>query len=278
MNTEFKEIKIAEDTKFEKRDFVGYDFTKSDLTEVIFENCNFSNCVFNKTILNHTRFWCCFFDSCKSANTNLATTYLGAWGGGFSNCAFEKCKFGGIIDGSYFVDCTFSKCKIKTTHFRTYLMKNIRFDGLVDDLFFQKFINKEIYEYQTAEIGKKIENRIRKVVGQAFDSEKVMLENVDFSECRIQFLSFENCETGTIIVPDDSKYLLIRNIDPVARKVYADIEKNWTDENNKTWALRCVEDYFNRTTEIVSFYEFKHFENEEFAEQLMCLFTKYQDQ
>ena len=90
-------------------------------------------------------------------------------------------------------------------------------------------------------------------------------------------MSFENCETGTIIVPSDNIYLLIRNIEPFAHKVYADIGKNWTDDNNKTWALHCAEDYFNRTIEIVSFNDFKHFENEEFAEKLMCLFMKYQD-
>lgn len=50
MNTEYKGIKISEDTKFENMDFVQYDFSMSDLSEVVFENVNFSNCAFNKTV------------------------------------------------------------------------------------------------------------------------------------------------------------------------------------------------------------------------------------
>ena len=38
MNTEYKGIKISEDTKFENMDFVQYDFSMSDLSEVVFEN------------------------------------------------------------------------------------------------------------------------------------------------------------------------------------------------------------------------------------------------
>lgn len=48
MNTEYKGIKISEDTKFENMDFVQYDFSMSDLSEVVFEYVNFSNCIFNK--------------------------------------------------------------------------------------------------------------------------------------------------------------------------------------------------------------------------------------
>jgi len=277
MNTEFKETKIAEGTKFENKDFVDYDFTKSNLTMVVFKNCNFSNCVFHKTILDNTRLWGCFFDGCKFINTNFSTSALGSWGGGFSNNEFEKCRFGGYIEGSFFVDCKFSKCKIKTTYFQTYLMKNIRFDGLLDDVSFRKFRREDIYKYQSEKVGKQVENRIREVVGKAFENEKVLLENVDFSECRLQFISLEDCDTNLIKVPNDGKHLLIRDIASVARKVYADIEQNWNDENTKTWALSRAENYFNRTTEIVSFYEFKHFENDEFGEKLMSLFMKYKE-
>ncbi len=41
MNTEYKGIKISEDTKFENMDFVQYDFSMSDLSEVVFENGQF---------------------------------------------------------------------------------------------------------------------------------------------------------------------------------------------------------------------------------------------
>ena len=53
MNTEYKGIKISEDTKFENMDFVQYDFSMSDLSEIVFENINFSNCTFNKTVCHN---------------------------------------------------------------------------------------------------------------------------------------------------------------------------------------------------------------------------------
>jgi uncharacterized protein YjbI with pentapeptide repeats len=276
-NTEYKGQKISEMTKFDGRKFVNYDFANSDLTSVIFKNTDFENCVFNKTILNNTRFWCCFFDRCKFINTNITAT-LGAWGGGLSNCIFEKCKFGGIIYGSYFIDCDFNKCKIKTTFFQTFLMKNVRFAGLLDDLSFQKFTKKDIYEYQSAETAQQVEERIRKIVGNAFDREKVILENIDFAEARLQFADFENCEINGIIPPDDDKHILIYDIATVAQRVRADIEQNWSDMETKTWALRCVEKYAKRMTEIVSFYEFKHFADEAFADKLLSLFKKYNEQ
>lgn len=78
MNTEYKGIKISEDTKFENMDFVQYDFSMSDLSEVVFENVNFSNCTFNKTVCKKTRFWGCFFEDCIFSRVDLSDTYIGA--------------------------------------------------------------------------------------------------------------------------------------------------------------------------------------------------------
>ena len=77
MNTEYKGIKISEDTKFENMDFVQYDFSMSDLSEVVFENVNFSNCTFNKTVCKKTRFWGCFFEDCIFSRVDLSDTYIG---------------------------------------------------------------------------------------------------------------------------------------------------------------------------------------------------------
>ena len=277
MNTEYKEKTISENTTFEDVCFTSYDFTKTNLANVVFKNVNFSGCLFQKTNLDHTRFWCCFFDDCEFTSVNLSATYLGSWGGGLSGCVFQKCKFGKIINASYFIDCTFDRCKLKATYFQTYLMRNIRFVGLIDDLSFQKFFTKEIYEYQQPGVVKKVEDKIRERVGSAFDRTEVVLHNIDFSACKTLFTSFENCTVEGIIPPNDENELLVNNIDTVAKKVYDDIALCWPDADTKSWALRCTENYFNRTTEIISFYELKHFENEEFAEKLMHLFRKYSD-
>ena len=134
MNTEYKGIKISEDTKFENMDFVQYDFSMSDLSEVVFEYVNFSNCIFNKTVCKNTRFWGCFFDDCTFSRVDLSDTYIGAWGGGQNNCKFVKCKLGKAFSGSYITNAVFDHCKIKGCMLFCLYMENVRFSGLIDDL------------------------------------------------------------------------------------------------------------------------------------------------
>lgn len=277
MNTEYKGIKISEDTKFENMDFVQYDFSMSDLSEVVFENVNFSNCAFNKTVCKKTRFWGCFFEDCIFSSVDLSDTYIGAWGGGQNNCKFVKCKLGKTFGGSYITNAVFDHCKIKGCIFFCLYMENVRFSGLIDDLMIRKMSIKEITRNQTAAKATKIIAKILRVIKQDnIDVPKVQVNGIDFSSATMQFLDFSECELQHIIPPTDDKHLLIdKDLYEITKCVSDEIKNSWYNADNQSWALNCVNNIQKEApTAIVCWQDFKHFEDEVFADKLMELFRK----
>jgi uncharacterized protein YjbI with pentapeptide repeats len=276
MNLKFKEKIIPEGTSFSEKEFDGYDFTNTNLTYVIFKNVHFSNCIFCKTMVAGTKFWCCFFDNCSFKNINLTGTYLGAWGGGQSNCQFDKCKFGGVVDASYLINCTFNECRLKTVEIKTHYVKNVKFAGVLDDIRFSKFNNKEIGQYQTIEKAKQTEEIIKTLVGKTFDASKISFTEVDFSDAKIRYADLSQCELYRCIPPVGDNHILIeKNANQVASRVKLNIERNWSNKETKSWALACVKRFENTDAAIISYSEFEHMENRKFAEELMLLFKKY---
>jgi uncharacterized protein YjbI with pentapeptide repeats len=276
MNTKYREGLIPQATKFEDRDFVDYDFTKTEMTEVVFKNVNFNNCIFDKTICIKTRFWCCFFDNCTFRRTDLNNTNLGAWGGGQSNCRFIKCKISKLVDASYLIDTIFDNCKLKGIEIRSYFLDNVKFIGFLDDFRIREFDTNEIAQYQTPEKAEFVKQKIREKIDGVFDNPKTTLKNIDFSEARLQFVDFSNCEMTNITVANDGKHLFINsNLKIISKQVYENIEQNWNNEKTKAWALLCTKKYLNLPAGIICYYDFKHYENEQFADDLMALFQQY---
>lgn len=236
MNTEYKGIKISEDTKFENMDFVQYDFSMSDLSEVVFENVNFSNCTFNKTVCKKTRFWGCFFEDCIFSRVDLSDTYIGAWGGGQNNCKFVKCKLGKTFGGSYITNAVFDHCKIKGCIFFCLYMENVRFSGLIDDLMIRKMSIKEIIRYQTPAKATDIITKILRVIKQDnIDVPKVQVNGIDFSSATMQFLDFSECELQNIIPPTDDKHLLIdKDLYEITKCVSDEIKNSWYNVDNQS--------------------------------------------
>ena len=278
MNTEYRGLKIAEEIRFENVDFVDYDFTKSDFTEVVFKNVNFCNCIFNKTICEHTRFWCCFFENCTFTRVNLTNTELGAWGGGQNNCTFAKCKIAKWGNCSYITNTVFDNCKIKSNIICCLYMENVRFIGFIDDFMIQRMKNEVITQHQTSDKAEQVIFRIKEhtKMENILDTPKLIMKNIEFTLATMQFINFEGCELEHIISPIDDKHLLIdNNLDEITTRVSEEIEKHWYNAENKSWALNCIKDVRKEAPiAIVCWYEFKHFENEVFADKLMELFRK----
>lgn len=277
MNTEYRGIKISEETKFENVDFVQYDFSMSDLSEVVFENVNFSNCTFYKTVCKKTRFWGCFFEDCIFSKVDLSDTYIGAWGGGQNNCKFVKCKLGKIFDGSYITNTVFDNCKIKGCIFFCLYMESVRFTGLIDDLMIRKMSVKEITQNQTPAKTAEIIAKILRIIKQDnIDVPNVQVKDIDFSSAIMQFLDFSECELQNIIPPADDKHLLIeKKMYEITKYVSDEIKKSWYNTDNQSWALNCVNNVQKQApVTIVCWHDFKHFENEEFADRLMELFRR----
>lgn len=277
MNTEYRGIKISEDTKFKNMDFVQYDFSMSDLSEVVFENVNFSNCTFDKTVCKKTRFWSCFFEDCIFSKVDLSDTYIGAWGGGQNNCKFIKCKLGKTFDSSYITNVVFDHCKIKGCMFFCLYMERVRFIGLIDDLMIRKMSVKEITQHQTPAKATEVIAKILRIIKQdSIDVPKVQVKDIDFSSATMQFLDFSECELQSIIPPADDRHLLIdKNLYEITKSVSEQIKKSWYNTDNQSWALNCVKNIQEQSpVTIVCWHDFKHFENEEFADRLMELFRK----
>lgn len=280
MHTEYRGIKISEDTKFENTDFVDYDFSQSDLTEVVFENVIFRNCTFNKTICKKTRFWGCFFENCMFLKVDLSNTCIGAWGGGQNNCKFVKCKLGKIFEGSYITNAVFDQCKIKGCMFFCLYMAYIRFVGLIDDLMIRKMSVKDIVRYQTPDKARDNIEKILKVINQKeIDVQKVQVTDLDFSMATMQFLDFSECELRNVVLPDDGKYLLIdKNLNEIADCVSEEIDNSWYNPDSKSWALSCVSLVRKKSSiAVICWRDFKHYEDEEFADRLMELFRTAKD-
>lgn len=282
MNVNYVGKTIPPDTTFSDQNFIDIDFSKSDLSNVIFKNVNFENCIFNQTKLNRTRFWCCFFNNCTFTRTDLSQTYIGAWGGGQSNCKFTKCKIATLTDASYLIDTVFNQCKIKGVELRSLYIKNVQFIGILDDFRIRKFNTSDIAQYQTPERTTEVHHIIQKKTGISFrrsgetESELVIIHNLDLSQARLQFVDVSRCKITQMHVANDGKHLWItKNLEQIAQQVYVDIETNWQDESSKSWALSCTKGFLRASFGLVCYYDFKHFENDDFAEKLMALFHYY---
>ena len=264
---------ILTEKEFSGRDLQDLDLTESDISDVVFKNVNFYNCTFDKTTCARTRFWCCFFDNCTFNNVDLRNTYLGAWGGGQNNCRFINCKLGKTYDASYIMNTEYRNCKIKGIEFNCFHIENVKFIGPIDDMVIRPLKTSEIRRYQSEETTNLVEAKIKKTIGRELENPKVTVKNIEFSG-KLQFIDLSNCQISDITIPDDYEHLLLTDSAEIAKKVYEDIEMNWNTDA-RSWALSCTKNYFSKTTEIVSFYEFKCFEDEEFARKLIDLFRKH---
>ena len=285
MHTDYTRQTIPPDTTFSTQDFVDTDFSKADLSNVIFKNVNFENCTFNQTKLNRTRFWCCFFNNCRFTRTDLSQTNMGAWGGGQSNCTFIKCKIAALTDASYLLNTVFDQCKIKGVELRSLYINNVQFIGVIDDFRIRKFNTSDISQYQSKERTAEVQQIIQEKTGISFrhsgetEPNAAIINSIDFSQARLQYVDVSHCKIKRICVADDAKHLWIaKNLGHIAQQVYADIEIHWQDESNKSWALSCTKSFLKASFGLVSYYDFKHFENDAFAEKLMALFIHYQSE
>ena len=156
---------------------------------------------------------------------------------------------------------------------------------MIDDFRIRKFNTSDISQYQSKERTAEVQQIIQEKTGISFrrsgetESNATLINSIDFSAARLQFIDLYQCRITQISVAEDAKHLWIaKNLGHIAQQVYADIEINWQDESNKSWALSCTKSFLKATFGLVCYYDFKHFENDAFAEKLMALFIRYQSE
>ena len=177
-NINYKEKSWSTFTKFSKQNFDDFDFSNTVFENTAFESCIFQDCLFFKSNFNHIGLWGCDFINCQFISADMRNIPIGVDGGILKNCLFQKCNFQGqYFETPFFDNCIFDKCKLKNINFNDSSFRNCKFIGKLEDVTFNGIYN----------------NRKR---------ERIVLENVDFSEAVFgDFVSFEDCDLSSSIPP-----------------------------------------------------------------------------
>ena len=131
--------------------------------------------------------WSSDFINCQFINANLRDMSIGAEGGCFKDCLFQKCDFRGqYFWFPHFYNCIFEKCKLKKIDLNDASFHHCKFIGKMEEITFNGMYHKT-------------DTRIKP------------LDYVDFSDAIFgEFVSFEDCDLSTCIPPKGTtfEYLL----------------------------------------------------------------------
>lgn len=178
---------LPEKSRFSDGRIVGASLVKSQLSQPIIDRCEFEACRFEKTDFSNSRF---FHETrlkdCEFINVDFRVSGLND--SQFEYCIFSKCDF----RQTSFVDCQFKNCKflnctIVDTVFAVKNILNVTFTGKLKEVKF------------TAD-------------------EKNTPLYVDFKECYLDAVSFQNCDLETVVPPEDARHAYFRDISCRAKK------------------------------------------------------------
>lgn len=178
MNTQYKGFSWEERTEYENELFEDCDFTDTVFDHVVFKTVTFKNCLFVKSVMNHIKIWSSSFINCKFVNVDLRNMPMGANGGLFEDCLFQKCDFRGqYFWYPFFNRCVFERCKLKGINFNDTSFHYCKFIGKIEDVTFNG-----IYHEQ--------------------ENTRKALDYVDFEDAIFgEYVGFENCDLSTSIAP-----------------------------------------------------------------------------
>ena len=183
MNTIYSGFSWEKYSKYENQVFENFDFTNTVFENAAFNNVTFKGCLFFKSNMNHIGLWSSNFIDCKFISIDLRNMPMGANGGLFENCLFQRCDFRGqYFWYPHFNNCVFEKCKLKKIDFNDASFHYCKFIGKIEDVTFNGMYHKN-------ETGIK------------------PLDYVDFSEAVFgEYVGFENCDLSTCIPPKGNKF------------------------------------------------------------------------
>ncbi len=183
MNDTYKGFTWEKRVKFENETFQDCDFTETIFENASFKDVTFENCLFFKSNMNHIGLWGSRFFNCKFIHIDLRNMPMGADGGLFESCLFQKCDFRGqYFWYPHFNKCIFENCKLKKIDFNDSSFHYCKFIGKIEDVTFNGIYHKK-------ETGIK------------------PLDYVDFSEAVFgEYVGFENCDLSSCIPPQGSTF------------------------------------------------------------------------
>lgn len=178
---------LSEKTRFTKEHIVAAELVSSDLAQPIFYGCNFDKCRFEKTDFSNSR----FFNKTTLRNCEFISVDFRSSGlndSQFENCIFTKCDFRqtSFVD-CHFKSCKFAQCKIVDTSFSVRNINDVTFAGKLQEVNF--------------------------VSG----GEPTLL-HADFKKCKLDYVSFQNCDLKVIIPPEDAQHLYFKDVSSRAKR------------------------------------------------------------
>jgi hypothetical protein len=195
------------------------------------------NCIFEGINGKEIRIIASHFYQCIFRDANLSQSYfninIGNESGSIIRVEFLNTNLSKVL--FYFTrieSCLFNGCKIKETDFDGSRFKDCSFKGKIDSAWFRG----------------RSENAHKPILiffyKNSFGQIRNEMVNVDFSECELDDVMFENgIKLGKCSFPSDDKYIIIRDVPAVYRKLAAFIESNWEGESKRI-ALFWIENLY----------------------------------
>ncbi|NCE84795.1 pentapeptide repeat-containing protein [Pseudomonas sp. Q1] len=230
---------LPKKTRFENELISGCTLKNANLCDPIFDQCVLENCKFEKTDFSGSR----FFN--KTSITECSFNSVDFQASGFSNSKFENCSFikcnfreASLKDCS-FANCTFSQCKIIDNVFNASKIFNIKFTGKLQEV---SFIS---------------------------DQPNTPL-SADFEHCKLDYVTFENCDLENIIPSTETKHLFFKDVAARAKKALTAISAEPESQINKILKRRLLK----LTTQRGAIFNIKNledYEGEEFTARFISL-------
>lgn len=220
--------------------FNSIDFSFGNISDVRMTKVSFENCLFEETKAKRLDIVATDFINCIFKKSDLSNSYLNqnfkSNSGSFTNVQFirsnlSKCGFSFPLIS----DCEFIDCRISETNFDGSLFENCLFKGKIESAWFRGFpenVHKSVMEI---------------IIGRTKDNRKNAMVNVDFSNCILDDVIFENeLDLTSCLFPVDDIYIIVKRLDVVYSKLKRLIENEWAKEDEKI-ALFWIDNlYYNK--------------------------------
>lgn len=216
----------------------GLRLRRVNLQSPIFDGCTLQQSTFEACDFSNARlFNRNHIEDCRFTRVNFRVCGLGSTV--FRACVFEKCDFrGSHFDNCILEACTFINCRIVDTNFPAASIKGCRFEGKLEDV---RFITPGI----TAAL------------------------DADFSDCILDYVSFQNCCLDAVIPPRDLRHVYLPDVALRARRALEALLAAPETASTKVLTRR-LRRYAQMQGDILNLDNLRHVEDPPVAEALIA--------
>ncbi len=232
---------LSEKTLFKSESIQACKLKNSKLSYPIFDGCLLENCVFESSNFSNSRFFnMTMLNLCDFKNVDFRSTGLND--SVFNGCTFIKCDFRQTaFNDCTFNNCTFDNCKIIDNTFNAKKIQNCKLVGKLQEV--------------------------------NFTSEQPnTLLKVDFGECKLEYVTFKNCNLEEVVPPTDTQHIYFRDLSERAKKALSYMETQ-PDSSINTLLKRRLKSFSTQRGGIFNTKNLETIEGPEYSKLLISLLT-----